>query len=358
MKRNFTDIAGIPIKTNRNKVFKGDGIHYYKDNGSDILAIAHLDSVIYEPHFYMMTISGKDYVYNSRLDDRIGVYIITKLLPKLGLKFDWLLTTDEEIGRSTARDFIPSKEYKWAFSFDRAGDDVVMYQFRDADLVKRLTKAGLKIGIGSFSDICELDNIGCKCFNVGSGVQSEHSAWASASMTMMISQIRKFLRFYKKNKNVHLPHTYTSYGRYMGGFNDWDDWDDAEYSEKFALDRYKSSTSYVPSDICMGCGKVNRTLRLTAEEHADFCDKCYSIMAVCTGCYAFVPEETLDDAGECVVCSGEAGGEDNFCYCCAKDIIHPNKPSSFGGICIQCYDDYDMGPNDNDGTKENKDEVK
>ena len=345
MKINFKDIAGEPIGNEKIKSRHLAGIHYYKDNGSNILAVAHLDSVVYENHFYKMTIAGCDYVYNSRLDNRIGVFIITNLLPKLGLKFDWLLTTDEEIGCSTARDFISKKEYKWAFSFDRAGDDVVMYGFRDTDLVKRLTKSRFKIGVGSFSDICELDDLGCKCINFGSGITQEHSAWANVDITMMISQIRKFLRFYKSNKDIHLLHQASVMNMHIQHYG-WDD--DWNYNDKFS----QAKPSWVPADICSACGKVNTTLRMTRASHADYCDKCCSIMSECASCMAFVPDDALDENGECTVCADQHGTEGNFCYVCSLTIEPYKEKSPFGGICMQCYNDYEMGP------KENRNEVK
>ncbi|MCP6726064.1 hypothetical protein NL526_28810, partial [Klebsiella pneumoniae] len=65
-------------------------------------------------------------------DDRLGLYYIMEILPSLGINVDVLLTTDEEIGQSSASEFkkAEGKQYNWMFMFDRHGyGNVVMYQY-------------------------------------------------------------------------------------------------------------------------------------------------------------------------------------------------------------------------------------
>jgi hypothetical protein len=76
--------------------FTASGAYIYKDNGSDILAIAHLDTVQSMKHFYTIDLGGERVVFNAQLDDRLGAYIILDLLPTLGVKCDILLTEGEE----------------------------------------------------------------------------------------------------------------------------------------------------------------------------------------------------------------------------------------------------------------------
>ena len=61
------------------------------------------------------------------------------------------------MGKSSAEIFVPEKTYHWAFSFDRAGSDVVLYHYESKPLKKVLRKAGFHVGQGSFSDLTFLD---------------------------------------------------------------------------------------------------------------------------------------------------------------------------------------------------------
>src|SRR5262249_10213773 len=119
---DFADF-GVVVKQGNSE---GD-TYTFADNGSDVLGVAHLDTV-QNAHFgSLIKLKGEKVLLSPRLDDRLGVYIITSLLPKFGVTCDWLLTTGEEIGCSSAANFRTDKSYNWAFSFDRSGDDVVLY---------------------------------------------------------------------------------------------------------------------------------------------------------------------------------------------------------------------------------------
>src|SRR4051794_30743638 len=78
--------------------------YYYRDNGSDILAVAHLDTVglAHQRACHFVDTEGGPVVYSRALDDRLGAYIILDLLPALGITHDILLTVGEESGQSTA----------------------------------------------------------------------------------------------------------------------------------------------------------------------------------------------------------------------------------------------------------------
>lgn len=99
---------------------KGGGRHIFIDRGASILAVAHLDTVVSEMHFFTGVIGRKLYIFNAQLDDRLGAYLLLHTLTKmLGPKaFDILLTEDEEAGKSTAYDFETEKQYNWMFSLD------------------------------------------------------------------------------------------------------------------------------------------------------------------------------------------------------------------------------------------------
>jgi len=145
-------------------------------------------------------------IYSPTLDDRLGVYIILELLPKLGVTCDWLLTNYEESGNSTASQFSAYKQYNWMFSFDRKGYDVVTYQYQDRKLKKLLNKHGFIVASGSYSDISSLEHLGCKGMNFGCGYHEYHSPNAYAVMSQLIYQVTLFVRFYNSIKNTQLRH--------------------------------------------------------------------------------------------------------------------------------------------------------
>jgi hypothetical protein len=179
---------------------------YFKENSSNILAVAHLDSVEKPDHFKVLHLSHRSLVFSPVLDDRLGAYLITDLLPKLGVEHDILLTEGEETGQSTAQFFEPAKQYNWMYSFDRAGDDAVLYQYEDSlDFTLEIEKF-FNIAIGTFSDISYLEHLGCAGVNVGTCYENYHSKDAWADLTKLTAQVDKFLCFYEKFKGEHFPY--------------------------------------------------------------------------------------------------------------------------------------------------------
>lgn len=168
------------------------------DNGSDILAVAHVDYVNLPYHFYQ----EGDIVCCPRLDDRLGVWVILDLLPQL-INVDVLLTTNEEIGQSTGQFFKPNKQYNWMFQFDRAGTDVVMYHYETPKLRRILQRNGFRAGRGSFSDISYMD-LGCSGFNFGVGYHLQHTIDCYADLQDTYSMVGKFVKFYDKYKNKEM----------------------------------------------------------------------------------------------------------------------------------------------------------
>jgi hypothetical protein len=215
---------------------KGKFAFYFQDNKANILAIAHMDSVQDKKDFgFAKYFSGKEMVLSPTLDDRLGVYVICELLPKLGIKTDILLTTDEERGSSTAKLFVTDKKYRWMFQFDRAGTDVVMYQYRTDEAFKKLEEVGFKTGMGSASDISKLDDLGCLGFNFGVGYEDYHSARAYVWLDDLFDQVARFVKFHKLYSREHMvydktkshtSHVTTNYhgyvpSNYMGGGSIW-----------------------------------------------------------------------------------------------------------------------------------------
>lgn len=181
----------------------------FVDNGANVLAVVHLDYVgmgLKGWHARYRDIGGT--VVSPALDDRLGLWIIADLLPKYGANFDILLTEDEEVGASTAGLFVTEKSYNWIFSFDRRGTDVVMYDYETRELKTLLEAYGFTVGLGSFSDICYLEHLGCSGFNFGAGYYMEHSKDCFALAENVAEMVARFMRFY--NDNANIPMVYTS----------------------------------------------------------------------------------------------------------------------------------------------------
>lgn len=221
---HFGDAYGMEMK----RVFAAPPHDYYffKDNGSDILAVAHLDTVM--PHAgrtanFVETEAGL-VIFSGALDDRLGAYIILELLPQLGIQHDILLTVGEESGQSTAQHFEPEKEYNWMIEFDRGGTDVVMYQYDDYETAELVRDAKAVVGDGIFSDISYMDHLEVKGFNWGVGYRDYHGPRSHAYLEDTFSMVTKYLRFHEENKDVYLPHETV----------DTRDWWDVRYLEEAA----------------------------------------------------------------------------------------------------------------------------
>lgn len=181
----------------------------FKDNGAKILAVAHCDTVRTDRHFEIVRLTGETIVFSAALDDRLGVYTILDLLPRLGIAVDVLLTENEERGASTARDFVARKEYNWIVEFDRRGETTVTYQF---DGIVKAVARYFKHDIGTYSDIAEMDSLGCAAFNVGVGYHNEHTGRCYLDLGQYVRQLARFIRFYKSEAHRRFPHEPSEWG--------------------------------------------------------------------------------------------------------------------------------------------------
>lgn len=187
-----------------------NGPYFYKDNGADILAVAHLDSKLGATHSVPLKLSDDTLFFCPTLDNRAGVYAILNYLAGMGIKYDVLLTTNEENVMSTAIYFNPpkGKKYKWMFSFDSPGKTVSLYNYKCQKAVQILKDAGWQqVEAGRYSDIVDLEHLRCKGFNFGSGVYAEHTTRCYLSKSHYLENMRNFLSFYKTWHGEFLPHT-------------------------------------------------------------------------------------------------------------------------------------------------------
>jgi hypothetical protein len=187
---------------------KPQDFYLFRDNGAHVLAVAHLDTVA-KPDTraanFVTTQAGR-IVYSRALDDRLGAYIILRLLPELGITYDWLLTTGEEYGMSTAEFFTTEKDYDWVIEFDRGGTDVVMYQYEDYETRLAVKSAGATVGNGIFSDIGALEHLNVKCFNWGTGYRDYHSARSHAYLSDTFMMVAQYMRFHALYAGIAMPH--------------------------------------------------------------------------------------------------------------------------------------------------------
>lgn len=215
--RQFKEKFGLTeITTNDGKKM------WFKDNGSKVLFVAHLDTILPYYELSVAKLREDTLIYCPTLDDRLGVYIGLYWLPKAGIKPDILLTTDEEKLKSTGHYFNPPKQYNWMFMFDRRGDGAVTYQYNNEQLRYKLGKHGFTTHIGTYSCIKDMSHLGCCGINFGTGYELNHTHYAYASRKTLESQLRKFRDFWKEFYNTSMPwkdpykvpHSQSAYERY------------------------------------------------------------------------------------------------------------------------------------------------
>lgn len=255
--KEFSEIKGMQ------KITVSGRYYFFQDNGADILAVGHLDSVQPYTHFC----DDKSVIFCPTLDDRLGVYIILDMLPKLGVNVDVLLCTDEEKGASTAALFTTKKKYKWLVEFDRMGEDVALYQYDDdkGPWNTALQKAGFKTARGSYSDIAYLENLGVKAFNVGIGYKEYHTFTSHAFKDVMFRQIKRFLAFYEENRNIEYKHekkkvkTFVDTRSHYGTYSHYRDYYDP--APKICVFCDKKPVDDTIGYICTSCAeKIEKTL--------------------------------------------------------------------------------------------------
>lgn len=250
------------------KYHNDDLLYHFRDNGSSVLAVAHLDTVspADERAAHFADTAAGLVVHSRALDDRLGAYIILEMLPRLGITYDWLLTTGEESGQSTAGHFTPAKDYDWIIEFDRGGTDVVMYQYDDSDTRKAVRAAGARVGDGIFSDICYLEHLGVKGFNWGTGYRDYHSRRSHAYLEDTFAMVGRYLRFHEANAGLVMPHT------------SWEQ-------------EYAGSTERCV--VCQVTGLVNSVTLICAE-----CGSCQDCMESRDDCLCYVPDSAAPESAQ------------------------------------------------------------
>jgi hypothetical protein len=157
------------------------------DRGSDILFVAHIDTVC-TPRLKK---HQGNRIWAAGLDDRLGCGLAYVLSAKY--KTDLLICDFEEAAASSGQ-YHNLKDYNWIAEFDRNGGDVVTYDLDNDEFLAQLNKY-FEIGWGTFSDLCLLNTSAC-CVNIGIGYQHDHSEDSYVDLAVLNNQLHKFQRFY------------------------------------------------------------------------------------------------------------------------------------------------------------------
>jgi hypothetical protein len=170
------------------------GPYYHHDRGCKVLGVAHLDTVLTAEPIKEGTV-----IFAPQLDDRLGVYCLLEWLPRMGIQLDILLTTGEEKCNTTGAHF--QGDYNWVIEFDRAGVDVVFYQYH-AEFAPFWSG---KKGRGSFSDIADMDYLGVCAANIGIGYHAQHTKNCYADLQDTEKQLLRFAKFFDRFQYTRFP---------------------------------------------------------------------------------------------------------------------------------------------------------
>jgi hypothetical protein len=195
---------------------KDYGTYLYSENENNkVLAVAHMDvASSVNQNLMLRVIKERDttILMHPALDDRLGIFAILYLFPQYGIHTDILLVTDEEICASSAEDFAYEceKQYNWIVELDRAGEDVVMYEYRrNSQLVEDLVSSDFKLGLGSYSDICAMVSLEVSAFNMGIGYHHQHTDQCCAVLDQLGRQMGRLKEFYDDFKDKPYKHVYS-----------------------------------------------------------------------------------------------------------------------------------------------------
>ena len=291
MKKN-NDNAKVSLKglkkstSTPTKTLLGDKRYKFVDNGASVLGVCHLDTV--QPLSDKLDfVNHKDglRIYNPVWDDRLGLYTLVYHLPNYhGIKLDWLFTTDEEKGASTANDFmqdyldgkVTDKTWNWIVEFDRMATDVAVYGYYETSFNNLLgSYFDGRVTHGSFTDITDMEELNVKGFNVGVGYYDNHSARAYMVVEEYLNNIDGFVRFHNENAAIRLDHTPYNYKRYSTNLYDYSaggqPYDNAKWgyydiygtNRKDNVKRVKNASQ---CDICDGYGAQPITTTLDGRE--------------------------------------------------------------------------------------------
>jgi hypothetical protein len=246
---------------------KDHGTYLYSESpDAKVLAVAHMDvHNVLGAQFRLVKDENTTVILHPSLDDRLGIFAILYLFPQYGIATDILLTTDEECCVSTASEFVNDckKDYNWIVELDRAGEDFVMYNYDDdKEIIHDLKSVGFQLGLGSYSDICEMEELGVSAFNMGIGYHFQHTPQCCVILRELARQLRKLKNFYDEFKDKAYAHVYdpaTAYSRFGGIYypSSRDFYDDDDHLYGMGRDREGEEDEYDGADVYWKNGKMH-----------------------------------------------------------------------------------------------------
>lgn len=281
MKNNqFKKLSKVCMADDFSDVYKGENIHVngkgftFVNNGANILAVAHWDTVQYgemvEPEFLYADDNNKIVGLRSiQLDDRLGVFILMDILPLYGLKYDVLITDGEETGHSTAALFNPEdykKDYNWIFEFDRRDILPVLYDYGTDLSWKTAVNSVQLTDYGSFSDISVMKGLKRCAVNWGAGYYGEHSDkcyCTESSISIVTSDFSIFYNLYSNRKFVYAPPPPKAYD---GCKSAWGHNNSTTYNSYPPKSSEVKAGALVSTMDCIYCGETFTTDQMTHDK--------------------------------------------------------------------------------------------
>lgn len=319
-----------------------DGIYIYKNNGSNVLAVAHLDVVQYVRNNKKFSVDG-NIITATQFDDRLGVYIILDLLPQFGINVDILLTENEEVGRSTAQHFtMPEgrEPYHYMVEFDRMGLDPTMYEYETDEYKEWLKKYGFNLCRGTNTDIRYLDFLGIAGINFGIAYYNQHTDKSYCNTEELEEQILpKVVKFLQENvdhKTVYVPKPKVTYNNYVSGGSGYDyysykddneDWRTWVYGGGKQPDKNIEKARYT---------STNNRFVYDNQDKLVVCPECHLPPVKCNSLYVCVNKPKVTGCELCRVkdCSGY-----NHCIDCGF-WFHNNIYIRTFNTCYNCLSRY------------------
>lgn len=265
--QTIEEIVEEQVKRGATVIYTDDGPMVHLNQGSTVLGVCHMDYV-HVPYMFRLEKRRKR-IWTPRLDDRLGLWILLDVLPTIGINLDLLLTDSEEVGASTAEHYKPVEhKYNWLAQFDRRGDDVVTYDYTEANWKKAIRDNGFTPGHGSFSDISKLGHLKVCAMNIGIGYHNEHTSNCHVNFEETTRNIQLFKEFYFEHKDRKFDHTPVVYNRGGYGYNyegdQWGDWQQRGGGYVYSPKNSTGSTYYPPKTVYIPMS--NRERRKNARE--------------------------------------------------------------------------------------------
>lgn len=249
---------------------------------------AHTDTVgNVHPTKFSYTDLTEAYICNSQhknlgADDRLGCYLINKMLKSNPNDFIFALFDLEETGGQGSDSFSRSKEFKEIceqtscfLGLDRRGDcDMASYGSESDEFLEEIRKIPTFIeAVGSFTDVATLaeeSNISCVNFSVG--YYGEHSTTEKFSPTETLSTLDMLQNHLPKSlwekQYTFEDKSYGRYGRYYGIYS-------GAYGYNSKAKTVVGGIDYHRCDFCGITHQEDRMVTVDDDVYGNICEECW-----------------------------------------------------------------------------------